>query len=55
MGGGAGFGFYRLIFVLFVLFCFWLIGAYSGTTFDVWISLLTTMGSVCQIPFSKSF
>lgn len=47
-----------------VVFCFCfvfvfilLIGAYSGTTFDtfdVWISLLTTMESVCQIPFKVS-
>lgn len=61
VGGGRVLGFVGRFVCLFVcsfvlgFFFFWLIGAYSGITFHVWISLLTTMGSVCQIPFSKSF
>lgn len=43
-------------FVGCFLFCFiLLIGAYSGSTFDSGISLLTTVGRICQLPLSKSF
>jgi len=43
-------GKFLLVFCFVFVFVL-LIGAYSGTTFDtfdVWISLLTTMESVCQ-------
>jgi hypothetical protein len=44
------------LWVLFcVCVCFLLIRAYSGTNFDLWIFVLTTVGSVCKVPFSKSF